>query len=423
MGVAWQLVPAGLRSAGESGASAGISVLLAALVLGVAGLAAVIVVSERSRRRGGAGDRRAAAPWWRQSEDPGAPVLRTPHLDEVRRRIHADAVTEASQPADATPAEPPQPSWTAASRDVTWRENGRREAFPLAVVRGVEAQVAAEQPRSVSRPEPSPPPVARSVVSAAGSAAARVAVSVPEVEVRTEPEIEVRTEPQVSPDPEPYREGDPALVRLTVDSLERTTRVATTRDRLLALRHPAEDVSAESLWEARTARACLLSLLPLVLLTRQLFSPGWVDAARATSGGTAGLAAVVLLGLVGSVWVWRATTPPYLLFPHRTASRRRRRMRDVQVWEHLALRLAASAAPPVGWSANDDLDDDVDDDEPDLVEPATTVPSVDEAVATVAQLRLGLDARPRFLEGQVATAALLPFLVLIAPAIAIAVVL
>ena len=277
------------------------------------------------------------------------------------------------------------------------------------------------------------------MVSAARSGSASLAVSVPEVSVRTEPQVEVRDEPrvevrpQVVPDPMPNADDAP-LVWLTVDALERTVRVASTRDRLLALRPPATDVSAESLWEARTARACLLSLLPLVLLTRQLFSPDWVEAARATTGGVAGLVAIVLLGLMGSIWVWRATTPPYLLFPHRTASRRRRRLRDVRVWEQLALRTAARAAPAAGRVAGgavDDYDDyDTDDEDDDLplddIEAADAgahAPTVDEAVATVAQLRLGLEVPPRFLEGQVASAAILPFLAFIAPAIALAVVL
>ncbi len=159
-------------------------------------------------------------------------------------------------------------AWTAASRDVAWRENGRREAFPFAVVREVEAKVAgrpeggtardpatrtrrssspprapAEAPAQITVPEPSRP-AAPAVVSAARSGSASLAVSVPEVSVRTEPagrgadEPRVDVRPQVVPDPMPNPDDAP-LVWLTVDALERTVRVASTRDRLLALRPPA----------------------------------------------------------------------------------------------------------------------------------------------------------------------------------------
>ncbi len=147
----------------------------------------------------------------------------------------------------------------------------------------------------------------------------------------------------------------------------------------------------------------------------------------------AGLVAIVLLGLIGSIWVWRATTPPYLLFPHRAASRRRPAAAGRA---GLGAAGAAHRRPRcprcrTGAAAVDDYDDyDTDDEDDDLplddIEAADAgahAPTVDEAVATVAQLRLGLEVPPRFLEGQVASAAILPFLAFIAPAIALAVVL
>ena len=134
------------------------------------------------------------------------------------------------------------------------------------------------------------------------------------------------------------------------------------------------------------------------------------------------------------MWIWRVTTPPYLLFPHRAASRRRTSGCGTSGPGSSRRCAPPPARPPLPTGAGgavDDYDDyDTDDEDDDLplddIEAADAgahAPTVDEAVATVAQLRLGLEVPPRFLEGQVASAAILPFLAFIAPAIALAVVL
>jgi hypothetical protein len=140
----WDGGLAGTVPTGESGASAGLLVLVAALVIGTLVLVLVLVAVETVRRRGqdDADD-----------EDPAEHVLQTPYLDEARRRMHPPQdPAHAHGPADH-PDSGPAPRWTAASQDVAWRENGRRDAFPTVVARETEELVRQrQQPATADMP-------------------------------------------------------------------------------------------------------------------------------------------------------------------------------------------------------------------------------------------------------------------------------
>ena len=168
MNASWSPGLARVMSAGESGASAGLLVLLAALVAGTVALVLLLVVVEVFRRRGGDDDGFDVRTLWRQAadaRDPDPPIA-TPYLDEARRRMHVSRdnptghmtghttghVTghgaEDEDSDGAAPEAAPSPSrWTAASQDVAWRENGRRDEFSTDVVREAEQreQVARQQ--------------------------------------------------------------------------------------------------------------------------------------------------------------------------------------------------------------------------------------------------------------------------------------
>lgn len=135
--------------------------LVAALVVGTLVLVLVLVAVEMVRRRGRDDADDEPLRWWRRSaddEDPAEHVLQTPYLDEARRRMHPPR-----EPAHAHgPVEHhdigPAPRWTAASQDVAWRENGRRDAFPTTVARETEELVRQRQhPRTAEGPPPVAP--------------------------------------------------------------------------------------------------------------------------------------------------------------------------------------------------------------------------------------------------------------------------
>ena len=259
-------------------------------------------------------------------------------------------------------------------------------------------------------------------VVAARSAAPVISAPVAPPGVRLPPAPPVVSAPAAPPaasppeTPETLAAEQVPLVRLTVDTLQRAVRVAVARDRLLVLRSEAPAPALpESVWEARAARACLLSLVPLLLLARAL-TPDWPGAGDRSLSGAAGMVAFALLAVIGSVWTWRVTAPPYLHFPGRERARQRGIARDSSVWEQVAVRLAAGVSPDDAWRACTSKPGD-------FPGAGHADPSIEDAVAAIRERRADIVREPGRLEGQVSTVTLLPFLTCLAPAIVLAVML
>jgi hypothetical protein len=161
--------------------------------------------------------------------------------------------------------------------------------------------------------------------------------------------------------------------------------------------------------EARVVRWLLLALVPLVLWTRSMADTGWIDRVINDATSAAALLAVVALAVLGGVWVWRVTSPPFVLRRGPSVRAEWQLMRSLNVAEQLAIRLAAGSPPdgavrrvarlnhvPIGpFSA--------------------ATPGL--AVAMAVRLRRDLQRRRSAFDGRVATAALPPLLLCLVPAL------
>lgn len=202
------------------------------------------------------------------------------------------------------------------------------------------------------------------------------------------------------------------MVRRTVDVQRRRAAFAVVQKRSLELREESQSKAGELNLEARVARWFLLAVVPSALAARSVLDWGWVDRVLGDSTGRLGLLVALALTGLGTVWVWRVTTPPFVLRRGAALRAEEQLMRSLSLAEQLALRLAAGMAPPWAWhviATSNGLPRGT----------ASPVTTVDQAVATVVLLRQSLIRRDEAMEGRVATVTIAPFLVCIAPAVAL----
>jgi hypothetical protein len=189
----------------------------------------------------------------------------------------------------------------------------------------------------------------------------------------------------------------------------RNATFAAARGRLLQLRQETPAASGEMNLEARLVRWFLLGLVPLGLVARTLADSGWVGRLLGDLSGAVGLLAVVALTGLGSLWVWRVTTPPFVLRQGPVVRAEWQLMRSLNVAQQLALRLAAGSEPDVAVHQVARLN------HVPIGPFSAATPGL--AVAMAVRLRRDLQRRRATFDGRVATVAIAPLLACLLPAV------
>ena len=166
---------------------------------------------------------------------------------------------------------------------------------------------------------------------------------------------------------------------------------------------------------AQIARWSLLAFTPLVVVSRTMLGAG-PPATLASPTGIAGAAAILGLTVLGSMWTWHVTTPPYRLGRVSWGGAQLESRRTLAAVEHLAVHLAVGGVATTSWprlAARHQVPQAA----------GTELHTVDDAMSEAAELKLRATPGAVRSEGWLAVAVLPPFLLCLMPACVLALVL
>jgi len=121
--------------------------------------------------------------------------------------------------------------------------------------------------------------------------------------------------------PEPVatftRPSPPPVDRPAETAQDSPSRLRAAAEEMLDLKLAAKTSAASVHRQAHVARWCLLTIPPLVVVSRVWSDGGWLQEAVGSWTGALAMVAAGLLTAAGSVWLVLVTRSPYPLWPHR----------------------------------------------------------------------------------------------------------